>query len=706
MKNLLKVNLYFVIIYFLFYIFPEKYLDYSIIRYVRSIIELIVFLVLSGLNLTALLQIKTRQQFTKLESLSIASIFALIIMPFTLLIEYHILGETIEWLPFLNTTATLFPLVFFYFSSKPEIIIHPPKIESKKLDILAIIGNFIKTPYFLSYVLYFSFVFIIFGAYYVLPELDPYYWLEEISKNFAINHLPEINGYRPLFSALAYIFVKSSHIDTYAYFKYVLPILSGLILIPATLLASQFKSNIQKTLILLIPFTSASSILYLQFPIPQAILTISLAYFFIFLTYAWIKKEEFFFYLGGVVAFFSIFYHEASAIIFIVWFLVFLIFDWKKLRNIIISNRLSSILFFALILTNFYSSIQNIFSFPTVWIQKILIASASINLNFYFPAQYANVDGNQMGWLGLDGIIKYYGYYVGPVVILILTCLAYFIYFRKNFRDYIKNETMKSRSIVTIILLFLIFFSIAEIFPRLFSLAMLPERAWSFGGIFAFIFIILIFKYFDDKLKIIYYLIIFSLLMNLTGALYINDLKKFVTTKEHTGSAEWIKTNLPQNRVIFSNKKTNFLKVHSQSKPVSVTSQFYSNQEAFGAELAAFENRPLNIQLEYDAYLSTLEQNFNQLKQKEILLVPEIIPIVNSITAETEKISMELANYNKPNAYSLYIYYTDENENNPYLSRPYYQKSTQNNFIFDQQLEKFQRVYVDNVGDIIIWKIL
>ena len=194
--------------------------------------------------------------------------------------------------------------------------------------------------------------------------------------------------------------------------------------------------------------------------------------------------------------------------------------------------------------------------------------------------------------------------------------------------------------------------------------------------------------------------------MNLTGALYINDLKKFVTTKEHTGSAEWIKTNLPQNRVIFSNKKTNFLKVHSQSKTVSVTSQFYSNQEAFGAELAAFENRPLNIQLEYDAYLSTLEQNFNQLKQKEILLVPEIIPIVNSITAETEKISMELANYNKPNAYSLYIYYTDENENNPYLSRPYYQKSTQNNFIFDQQLEKFQRVYVDNVGDIIIWKIL
>lgn len=706
MTNLLKINFYFAAAYLLFFIFPEKYFDYATIRYARSIIELIVFLVLSGLNLAALMQIATKKAFTALESISIASAASLLVMPFALLLEHEILGKTAAWLPFFNFLITFSLAVYFHFFSESKVIFQPLTFENQKLKISAVIGNFLKTPYFLPYVLYASFVFVVFGAYYVLPELDPYYWLDQISKYFATNNLAEISGYRPLFSALAYVFIQSAHIDAYAFFKYVLPILSGLALIPATLLASQFKSGLQKAIIILILFASASALLYSQLPIPQAILAITMAYFFLFLAYAWVKKEEIFFYLGGIVAFFSIFYHEAAAIVFLAWLLVFFAFNWKKIKDMVVSNKLPSAILLALILTNFHSSLQNIFSFLAVWMKKIWAAAASLDFNFYFPAQYTNVDGNQMGWSGLEGVIKYYGYYVGPAIILILITFAYSIYSQKSFRNFVKNEATKNKSIITIILLFLVFFSIAEIFPRLFSLAMLPERAWIFGGMFTFIFLLLIFRYFENRLKIIYSLIIFSLLTNLAGALYINDLKKFVTTKEHLQSAEWIQTNLPPNRVIFSDKKINLLKFHSQSKAVRVSPQFYENQEAFEAELVVFENRPLDIKSEYTNYLNTLEQNLNQLKKKNDSAISEIVPIANSIALETKKISEQLSSYSQPTPYAYYIYYAKENENNPYLSRPYYQKSTLNNFIFDQQPEKFRRVYSSKNNDIIIWKIL
>jgi hypothetical protein len=122
-------------------------------------------------------------------------------------------------------------------------------------------------------------------------------------------------------------------------------------------------------------------------------------------------------------------------------------------------------------------------------------------------------------------------------------------------------------------------------------------------------------------------------------------------TSGNITSAEWIKKNLPGNRVIISNIGQNALKIYSSSIILDVPIEFYFDQEFY-------------------------QKTIDQLRYK---------------------------NNNK----SFYIYYSKINANNPYIGRPYYKPPSQmQDFIFEKYPDKFKKIYYDQANEIILWKIL
>ena len=710
MTALFKLNLFIFLIYFLLQPFDclEGFLFF---RFFRSLIELAAIMAIPGLNMTALAQIIFKKKFNFWEIISVSAIFSLLVMPFILSLEYNKLKIVFDWLPLTNSFLVLLTLLAFcFFSRNAKLYLDNFNFKAIKFN-LALIRPVITSPIFWAYPLYFFLTFIIFSAYYALPDLDPYYWFSIYLEQFKNSTITEISLYRPLFSSLAYIFNQSANIDLYAFFKYTVPLLTIMILFPASLVASKFPSKVQQAIILLFVFVNSSTILYLHLPIPQSILTIIVFYFFFFTIYSWISEKKFFYYLAGLIILLAYFYHEIAIAIFLPWLIITLIFDRKKLWNNIKKKWLTVFLVSIIIISNFFLPIKNSFLFLTFWSKKILLMASAMNSNWLFPKYYTNIDGNPMGWDSLDGVVKYYLFYMGPATFLILLAIVIFLIKNKKFREYLQKEISQKKEVAIIVTSFLLFFSISEFSPRAFSIALLPERAWNLGGIFSLIFIIIILKFYNNKHKLLYYILIFTFLINVGGAIYINNLKKFTITKEQLASAEWIKNNLPNNKILLSDTNKNLLRTHAQSETYLVSSEFYYDPEIYNKEITSFKNQDIDINKEYKQYTETLKNILEKLEKKKPNSQQEaIISLNKKAIREVEIIDSFLSpkSTRELDRTSLFIYYSEKNKKNPYLNRPYYGKTQklENEFIFDRYPDKFRRVFYNREVGIIIWKIL
>jgi hypothetical protein len=662
MKNLIKLNIGAFLIYF-FIIITSNYFEANVFfRYIRSFTELFTILVLGGLNIFALISIKSKISLNKIETLSIASVSALIFIPLILTIEYDSLEILSSWLPIFNSFL-MFVFLLIFKHTKNEQHHFSANVASKGLwcnkDFFY---NLITSPLTWVAILYCLVIFIIFKAYYNLPDFDPYTWLSIYSDQFSKNQIASLFSDRPFFSSLTYIFTQSSHVDMYGYFKYVLPSLSILPLIPAWMIAKKFKSKIKQTLILLIPLASSSTILYSQTQMPQEIVIFLAYYFFFFLVYYHITKQKIFYYFSGIIALFSFFYQETGVIFIISWIIIYLYSERKNIAKFILKDKLHIALIFAIV---FFLSplLLKQLDFFMLFFRRITFYP--LHLNFLFPAYYINIDGNDMGWSNMVGVLKYYIYYIGPVILLLLAASAFFFIFNDKFRVFIKKRIYDSSAFMIIFLNFLIFFSISELFPRFFNIAILPERSWIFGGIFSFGFIFLLFDFFEDRLKYFYLTLVLLTLVSIGGAIYINSLKKYVIPYDQLASARWIETNLPQDRFIFYYANNNLIKFHAQSEGIYVNQNFFC-----GKNLTSLKGITFSISKIYIESIPFLPKlNYSDLKQ--------------------------------------YIYYAKPDQRNPYIDRPYIKTSNVScdNFVFDDYPEKFKRIYSDN-DNIIIWEIL
>jgi hypothetical protein len=654
---------------------------------------------LTGLNLVIIIEKLTRSKFDWLEKINIAALLALVFLPFLLTLEYSKFHIFFPSLPFINS------LVIFL------IAISTNPLALERISVKAYFKETITRSLLLATLFYTVIILIITLSYYALPDLDPYYWLTTYNDSFTQNKIVYITQYRPLFASLTYIFNQTAQVDIYAYFKYIVPFLTLLVLFPASLVARIFHGTLQQLAILLLPIVSASFLLYYQIPIPQAILNITLTYFVFFLIYSWLSQRHFFYYLAGFGIFGAYFYHEAAALVLLPWFVVTL---WRYRQTIIDAVRrqkLAALLILLLILSYATLLLSPIAAFLLTWTNSGLHLIQSSHTNFSFPATYINIDGNAVGWGDGLGVFKYYAFYVGPTIfITLILSLGLLISFR-SIRSSEKTTSFQLEFIVLGVC-FLLFFIIAEILPRFFNVALLPERAWGFAGLFLLSLVPIFFKQYSKYSKHLALLLIVTMFINIGGALYINNLKKYLITPAQMTSAEWISGALPVKRVFFSYGHDNLLRVFSQSSVVgSNNPEFYADIRAFDAALETFIANHQGLDQRFIQELTTLTFNLRELRGRDLQSDTKYVTTtLDSISSDVEKLKTSIeanAKNQEEKLAPIYIYYAKTSDKNPYALRPYIKSDNtevMSSFIFDQYPKRFKRIYALPDNEVIIWQ--
>lgn len=688
----------------------------------------------SGLLFTLLLEYLSKRKFDPWEFIAFSLLGTLISFPLLLEIEFLVIGYIYDWFPLLN----IFIITLLVFFTNPAAFL------SYRIPNLR---NALPSLPLFFFGLFLTIIAIIVFAYPALPDLDPYKWLFKYSYQFPNQQLDVTE--RPFFGALTFIAVKLSGASIFTFYKYIFPFLLSFIVFPAWLVARTITNSLQRILFMSLLLTSPVILLYGTTAMPQTPIII-LAYFFLFFClYSYLKNDDFYFYTAGIVIFFGYFYHPAASII-LIGFAISLLIRW---RYAFIKNKTLLVLL-ALLLVSNYERLLNITSFVTNWTNIVISRFFAPNqFNFIFPASYRNIDMSIMGWPGIDGVIKYYAFHVGPGVIFILLLFLWLL-FQQNFRKYFFSA-IKNPGIWVPLLSFFPFFIISEVLPRFPNLALLPDRAWIFGGIFSICFAYL----FLAKEKLPQWLLwvgVASVVINISGALYINDLKKYLITPAQWRSAGWIVENLPENRIFLSSGNKNLLPIHAQTRllklPESIycsndiaqweqyltqinPDTFYSKRlEALPKGLQENANAIFNNQIRELGKSKTIEEKKNvlyenlQLLQKEISryatnlgLQPGLplfsppeknIPILDKAVPVENIYRGQEFNYTLNPQDTIYVYFSRMDERNPYGSRPYTLSTwgfrgcpANESFIFDQYPERFKRVY-DDQEEIIIWKVL
>lgn len=724
----------------LFFLTATSFLSPIFNHTVVSAIQLIggtfFLLIGTGVAVTLILQSLFQRKFDVWEFISLSLLTSLLIPPLLLELEFLILQSVHTWYPLLNT-------VLVWSIAAILLIFHKTNFPSPSLPKFSV-----SHPLFLSFLFGIVFVLIEISAFPTLPDLDPYKWLFKYEYQFA-NHLLDYTD-RPLFGALTYIGVSLTGLEVFTFFKYLLPFFFLVTLFPAWMIAKTFSEKSKQWFFLLFIFSTPNILLYAGTAMPQVPLIILSYFFTFFLLHAHNKRDDFFLYISGLSMFVGFLYHQAAFIIFAAWLLPVAII---KRKTLLADKKI--LLLIALILLSNLERFQPMYHFVSYWVKNIVPKFFQINnINLFYPAQYSNIDHNMMGWPSLEGIIKYYSFYIGPVLGLVLI-LFFYLMTRASFRSFFLQELRKGAALVALLTSFGIFLIIAEILPRFPAIALLPDRAWIFGGIFSYLFLYFLLVYIP-KVSRVAFLITILFIISISGALYINYLKRYLISPMQLESTQWIKTLSP-NRVFLSYGHRNLLAVHANTSVVHIPSGLYCEkdinkfetiledfnfanntklkqnflektyqpflQENLATTKTAYEllQKPSGANEQYYEAITKIDYFTHLVDKVETPLLRDKITIINPLSTPPQ-ISKPIPNgdifhfnfipslTDRP----LYIYYSQVNTKNPYRSRPYGIKSwgmepcPEGKFLFDQFPQKFERVYQakDAFDEVIIWKVL
>lgn len=688
----------------------------------------------TGIGATLTIQALFKKNFDQWEFISLAILSGMLIPPAILTAEFFLLGKIYGWYPILNSTIILAAsgiILYFKKTSLPNIVLPPIRIIFKHpLFIVLALGAILTLVQVLLYK--------------ALPDLDPYKWTLKYIYQFANNQLDYTE--RPFFGALAFIGTQLTGLSIFIFFKYVFPFFFLASFFPAWMVARTFTQTTKQWLFLLSVFISPTILSYALIPMPQTTLMLILYFFVFLLLYSSEKRDDFFLYVAGIAIFFSFFYHQSSFIIFTIW-AVCVIFVKRKA---IFSDKKIFILIALLVATNL-SRAKIMYNFGFSWSSTIVSGILNgNNLNLAYPARYINIDLTPMGWSSMSGVIKFYAFYMGPLLGLALLSFGILFIFCKDFRLFFLKKS--GFPIIIILFSFILFFSIAEIFPRFLNVSLLPDRAWIFAGVFAFVFIFIILKYAKKISPWILSIFILCLTITLSGAIYVNYLKRYLISPAQLQSAEWIEKNLPEDRIFLSYGHKTLLPFHANTPLIRISSEIYCSKD-----LSFFQNILDYGNLNNEQYNSlTANYNFledtkkamndnsqnyykndgiaakgyaNAIIEKNIILQEisnlqnilkdnfEIgitypvsrIPVLNSPIPVSDIYRQTYVNSVRGN---IYIYYSRQNPRNPYRGRPYGMETwgidpcPDGKFLFDLYPNKFKRIYSINNEEVIIWQVL
>lgn len=732
----------FLVIYLAFFLY-NHFVSNVFISSIQAIGGLFFLLFGFGIGATLVLQWILKRKFDFWEFISLALLSGLTIAPLLLIFEFSLLKRVYDWYPIANLVVSwmiIAIILFFKKTSLPKF----PLVKTKELQ---------KNPFLWIWVFGVAFTLIQTLMYPVLPDLDPYKWLFKYTYQFSGQVLDLTE--RPLFGAFVFMVTRIMGISILQFFKYVLPFFYLLALFPAWLVARGLAEKKTQWMFLLFIFVSPVAILYAQTAMPQASL-ILLSYFLVFfLIYAFEKSDDFFFYAAGFAAVSSFLYHQAGSILFASWLFIFLI---SKSRLILKDKK--SLAFITLLLITNLQRLKPYYNFVFDWIGTILRRMfIPGNFNPFYPAYYTNVDRNDMGWGSINGVVKFYAFHTGPILAGVLVSFSVIFVLNSKFRIYVIGKIKSSPALWTSLILFLVFFTIAEILPRFPNVALLPDRAWIFAGIFSFVFLYLTLKFYGKVLNKFFIVFILLFSVGISGALYINYLKRYLITPGQFESAQWIKENLPENRLLISYGHKGLLPVYAESDLARISPELYcgNNLQLLLHALNDLSGNESRLNWIQNNYLPSLKEisvaidnsfdKYNKIEEsvnfdgdltksagatldalsdkasnlKSLLNTKTnkyILPSLSSLQVPKGPVLIENV-YNQekipPGALDsrpLYIYYAKENSLNPYYSRPYDMKTwgmepcPDNKFLFDLYPDKFRRIYSTNKDEVIIWKIL
>lgn len=634
------------------------------------------FLFGAGACATLIIQWLFKKSFDLWEFLSFSFLMSLLIPPLLLNIEFSLFENIATWHPIINIFLLLIPaslLLFFKQTTLPSLVPHNT------------ILNLRSHPLFLTFVFGIIFLLLQIFSFSPLPDLDPYKWLYKYTYQFENNLLDYAE--RPFFGSLIFTATTLTGITIAEFFKYLLPFLLLIALIPGWLVAKTFPDKRSQWVFLLFLFSIPNVILYVGTAMPQAPFIVLCYIITFFLIYSYLKQDDFFLYTSGLTILLAFFYHQTALLLLPAWILPVIIAK----RKAIFGNK-KILLSLILIIISTLQFLKPLYEFGLHWINKLAPAFLEkAHFNWFYPAQYSNIDRNLMGWASWSGIIKFYAYYVGPILGLILVSFLILL-FHKKFRSFASEKVFGSPALSVLFLSFLTFFVIAEVLPRFPGIALLPDRSWIFAGIFGYIFLFIFIQYFS---KISYKTAAFFMLcfvIAISGTLYINYLKRYLISPLQLQSAEWIKTTLPKNRLFLSYGYRGLLPVYADSTVVNIPNQVY-------------------CETTYQSY----EKVINELEiSKRIFTVSPLSTIPVLSAPVSNKYIYTLTPLSSLKEKPLYIYYSQVHTKNPYRDRPYSMKSwgikpcPGGKFLFDQFPQKFKRVYhlKDKFDEVIIWKVL
>lgn len=677
--------------------------QYPFGRYIGSLLTLAVIFFLPGQNLTALIERVTKQNFSLIEKLASIAAIAFVVPPFAV----SCLGNQFaNWLPIIPYALTALSWIaatryapFFWETSRHESIhIHlAPALTIATLSI----GMFL---------------FQLTSAYYALPDLDPYYWLQQFQQKFQEPVQISLTEHRPLFAALGYLFVEVAQIDAYAFFKYLIPFLFGTLLLPATLVANRARSLLEALFVYFLPLVSASFLLYSTSSLPQSIANLLIVAACYHMLYAALSKQLGFFFLGGYLLIGSVFYHELGLLLLLPWLSILV---WAHHQTIISFIRREWLLttLLAIIMLLLFDTISPYIGFVTNWNQKVIRAIIELQPNFAFPATYINIDGNAVGWGDAWGVLRYYAFYFGPLAGLAMLFLFWHTlrHRRAVSRTWFNMDRVEKITLAYFFLTTFLFLCLAELFPRFFNLSLLPERAMGFAACFlAFLLGYFLLRSTRAPFSL-YAILLTAMLLNLGAALYINSIKQYLITANQINSAEWIRGSLPREKIIITGTHHNLLRFHAQvNMLINIDDpSFYSDIRVFEKVIRHIPSPDERYQQAYSELLSDTRQQISSLEKLNAHI--DIQTIRSLLPELTQRIQSFLTTYPNEDTFMtpdqsppLYIYYSKESAKNPYADRPYTKKNAPNNFslIFDQFPDRFERVYSLPDNEVVIWRMI
>lgn len=695
-----NVTFFMILLFVLFGPMPDN--GAVFLRVLKSTILLTTIFVLPAANTAAIFSKISRRSFDTVEFLSITGIFSILFIPLLISIEADTLNTVSSRLPITNAAAT-FLIFSFLFRKNPE------PIHKKTPTFGASNRHPIGISFAIALFAVAASIFGIISAYYPLPDLDPYYWVALFRDQFAQGIISALSSYRPLFSSLAYLFNQSAGVDLYALFKYLLPFFALSPLLPAMLVARRFARPVEQISIFLLPLANASFFLYSTMPIPQAIFNSLLITAIFFSLHSLLSGKKVFFHIAGVVLFVGFFYHEMAAIPLLAWLFSFLFFERKYIVRFAGTNRIASGLILLLALSNL-SLLSPAFSFIFSWSARVTGFLAAPHMNFAFPAEYINIDGNNVGWQDTAGVIRYYAFYFGPAALVVLGMFPFAL------RNPVVRALLKREESLFLLLSTGIFLLMSDILPRFFNIALLPERALGFVSLFLLsllpIFFLALHERKDRLSRLAPALILLAFLINLCAALYINDLKQYLITPKQLASAEWIRENLPENRVIFSSGNSRLLRFYSNSVVVGIDDQtFYSDEKTIERYLDEYDPKDPDHSDGIRKKLIAISDSLADLSNKRSTDDTDFLPSLRKESGRLDEIIAPIEEKRKNTGgnseMNYYIYYAAPNEKNPYINRPYMPKPVvTTHFPFDRHPERFRMVYSDTENEIYIWEIL